>query len=293
MKLNDEQKKQQHQILTDMLDRNLLMKVPYRGIPVTMGDDAWMRMEYADICRVDQERRDHPATAPLFTCWNAKNQDDPVHPYDRTRVRLAVFPDFYQNANYVCDLVRNKPSYICAQTPKKNEEVDFWTMVYHTRATTVVGLRSNNEEEVALHHPTILISVVKTSPDKQYMDLEMKDVKTQRVWHVRYITCLSWFQDAVPSDTKDVRRTFDLVKEGGMIVVHSLRGGGRAGTWILAHQCVKKLLSYKDREQARISVYQTAIRMLQDRMKIVNCWEQYQFAYRIVYDSLVQHGFVF
>ncbi len=291
-----------------------------------VGDDEFQGIpEVRGICRVDERRRNDEQLSSLFTCDVGKhernlieNRNQLILPYDRTRVRLLE-KQAYVNANYINDLigVQSSPLYICSQLPP-HQCRDFWSMVFEHETSAIVVLRDGDAEGSAGYLPdefiasdtfydtemepkfsiTVMYKIDTGSEQLTVVDLMMKSIATEKMVLVRYIAFNAWPQGGIPPSTDFLLKTFDLVDacleaKRTKVIVQSLLGAGRAGTWILAHQCLQKLLSYEDRSKARISIYQALLRMREQRMELVSNWTQYQFAYRLIYDGLVQHGFDF
>ena len=182
-----------------------------------------------------------------------KNNFMDVLPSQETCVRLSKIPEQssdFINANWIFD------KYIATQQPNNFTIIDFWRMVFETRAPIICNL-NGNDNYLPDNSQNIFNKSIQSNQVINPINIKIENEIKKKNYTVRkiclslytvshfltHITFYAWPDRSVP-EFDDFKNLFDIVelktfcvnisKESPMIV-HCKAGVGRTGTFILIH----------------------------------------------------------
>ncbi|XP_056002124.1 receptor-type tyrosine-protein phosphatase kappa-like [Ostrea edulis] len=225
-----------------------------------------------------------------------KNRFKTTFPYDHSRVILKTGAD-YINANYIEGAKRDR-EYIAAQGPKPNTVGDFWNMVWQENVFVIVmvtNLKEGNKNKCAKYWP---------DPDKHIgygnVSVKMVEEKHYAFYTVRKLTVIhketkktrfltqyqytSWPDHGTPDPLclvvfhNHVTRT-RTNQIDSPVVVHCSAGIGRTGTYIALD-----ILEQLGRKRGKVNVAECVKRMRENRMNMVQTYEQYITIFLALYE---------
>ncbi|XP_056003598.1 receptor-type tyrosine-protein phosphatase kappa-like [Ostrea edulis] len=225
-----------------------------------------------------------------------KNRFKTTFPYDHSRVILKTGAD-YINANYIEGAERDK-EYIASQGPKPNTVGDFWNMVWQENVSVIVmvtNLKEGNRKKCAKYWP---------DPDKHIgygnVSVEIIEEKHYAFYTVRKLTMIhketkktrfltqyqytSWPDHGTPDPLclvvfhNHVTRT-RTNHINSPVVVHCSAGIGRTGTYIALD-----ILEQLGRKRGKVNVAECVKRMRENRMNMVQTYEQYITIFLALYE---------
>ncbi|XP_061195011.1 receptor-type tyrosine-protein phosphatase epsilon-like [Saccostrea echinata] len=248
-----------------------------------MNEDEGFQKEYATLPYGEQYKCD----AGKMDKNIVKNRFKTTFPYDHSRVILRTESGSdYINANYIDGTERDK-QYIAAQGPKQNTVIDFWTMIWQERVTTIVMLTNLKEGmktkctqywPAANRHINYGSVSVKLTDEKVYafyiirkLSVNHKETIESRVVTQYHYT--SWPDHGTPDPLclvvflDHVTRTN---QRNSQTVVHCSAGIGRTGTYIALD-----VLNQIGRKTGKVNVAEYVKKMRENRMNMVQTYEQY------------------
>ncbi|XP_056002212.1 receptor-type tyrosine-protein phosphatase mu-like [Ostrea edulis] len=265
---------------------------------------------------IEEKRRDEDdgfkreyATLPYgerFPCNNGKlpenitkNRFKTTFPYDHSRIQLKTTPSDYINANFIHGVERMN-EYIASQGPKQNTLSDFWTMIWQENVRQIImltNLREGSKAKCVQYWADIDVPAtfgvfsLRTVEEKHYAfyiirtfrvtNNELK--KTHMVTQYHYTAwpdhgtpeplCLVNFHD-------HVTRTKDKV-DIGPTLVHCSAGIGRTGAYIAIDA-----LHWAGKKDKKINIAEYVKKMRENRMNMVQTYEQYRTIFLALSDML-------
>eukprot|EP00038_Savillea_parva_P026697 m.55759 g.55759 ORF g.55759 m.55759 type:complete len:1519 (-) comp7627_c0_seq2:71-4627(-) len=231
-----------------------------------------------------------------------KNRYANILPYDHTRVRLPVLPgdpySDYINANYISSRSEHS-KYIAAQGPTQLTVIDFWRMLWETKAPVVIMI-TNCEEKgrikchrywpIGVGEPLDLLDdfSVTWTHTEEYPDFVIRTLEMEyggKTFSTRQFHYTSWPDHGVPESTAAtlmMLRKARAARTGhvGPMVVHCSAGVGRTGTLLGIDINIDRMS-----DTDAIDVYGTLNQMRRERNTMVQTEEQYIFIYRALADA--------
>lgn len=232
-----------------------------------------------------------------------KNRFKNIWPYDATRIKLLTNEDDnasdYINANYIQGYDGAERSYIATQGPLNRTLDDFWRMIWDENINRIVMITQvieQGKQKCELYWPQqisesrefgkITVTLIECSEfsefTKRLMKIEHEDGSESRL--VTQLQCLIWGDKGVPSEAYNLlafRAQVRLLDENatGPMLVHCSAGVGRTGTFVALDVLVEQAEKFK-----RLSVFEVAKKLRQQRMLMVQVVDQY----RLLYSALLE-----
>ncbi|CAD5118896.1 DgyrCDS7570 [Dimorphilus gyrociliatus] len=248
----------------------------------------------------------HPCSAALKKANKRRNRCDHILPYDQNRVILKSDPNDecsdYVNASWV-DSYSEKKAFIAAQGPFNSMTIiDFWRLIYQTRARVIVMLTKVEEDglvKCASYWPTIVGVFesygkieVKLNQQETYANylirtfvIRKEEGKERKLVHLQFV---DWPEHGIPNDPTpfvDFVAKVELetpINNSYPIVVHCGTGVSRTAVFIAVQN-----LSSRARKEGVINVYQEVKALRHSRSLMVRTLKQYEFIYDVLYELLV------
>lgn len=247
-----------------------------------------------------------------------KNRYVNVLPYDHNRVRLASQGN-YINASFVGvnDVMSTQEfNYIATQGPLPATTTDFWRMVLQKRTPAIVMLTNTTERgmiKCAQYFPSKEGEVMSlkgldvTALSVSVVDggqltirlVQVLDTQTRDSWNVKHFHYQQWPDHGTPEESLPIRNICeDLQHARSMeqkepVVVHCSAGIGRTGTFVavdILRQRLKKLAEAGSCTPAQLAealnLPALVHELRQQRMGMVQTFEQYAFIYQALYEEL-------
>lgn len=232
-----------------------------------------------------------------------KNRYDSLIPFDLTRSGREL-DNFYINANDVHTSVQD---YIVTQGPLDHTVADFWKVILHKKAQTIVTLVMAQEDgkdkclgywHKAFRPVTVEGWHIKLASEKVTAVSELisshqivvrkfvaKRGHDKRV--IKQIHYENW-PDCKTPELELFLNLLDQVDEAtsnhhAPIAVHCSAGIGRSGTFVAAHSLRKELrlrMSQKKKKPIRINIPKALFQLRCQRMALVGNPRQYQVIYQ-------------
>ncbi|KAM8875228.1 receptor-type tyrosine-protein phosphatase C isoform 2-T4 [Spinachia spinachia] len=259
-----------------------------------------------------------------------KNRSLSVIPYDYNRVRLKLDEGrshdsdpsekdneessdeeneestIYINASHI-DGYWGPHALVAAQTPLPDTMADFWLMVYHAGASTIVMLSDCNEGDTesgcvywgkdnkTFGDIEVELASTDTSPSIIGRNMLIRHFKRKESRPVKQFQLLKWASGELPEKAEDLTDMIkDIKKSCGSrksdksnpIVVHCNDGSSRSGIFC----ALWNLLDSAETEKL-VDVFQVVKTLRKERQGMLSNPEQYQFLYEAL-DGLfpVQNG---
>ncbi|XP_071837285.1 receptor-type tyrosine-protein phosphatase S-like isoform X2 [Apostichopus japonicus] len=230
-----------------------------------------------------------------------KNRYGNIIPYDSSRVVLQTLEgdphSDYINASYI-DGYNYPTKYIASHGPNTASVKDFWRMIWQEDVGKIVMLTNVVEmgkkkcekywPDEALKYNNVIVTLVTEKKLAAYtirtfnlQSLEDEDV-VKTVIHYHFT---AWPDMKVPDFAGPILELLQVVRsddnhQSGPLVVHCSAGVGRTGTYIT----LDAMLDMADAE-GKINVFGFVTQMRENRVKMVQIAEQYQF----IFDALLEH----
>ncbi|KAJ8039810.1 Receptor-type tyrosine-protein phosphatase T [Holothuria leucospilota] len=229
-----------------------------------------------------------------------KNRYGNIIPYNSSRVVLEIYNNDphsdYINASYI-DGYKYPTKYIASHGPNTASVKDFWRMVWQEDVGKIVMLTNLVEMDKkkcekywpddALKYANVIVTLKEENKDTSYTvrTFELSLVDKDETKLVRQFHFTAWPDMKVPEFAGPILDLLQIVRneeshQAGPMVVHCSAGVGRTGTFI-ALDAMLDMAAAED----RINVYQFVCQMRQNRVKMVQIPEQYQF----IFDALVEY----
>jgi len=227
--------------------------------------------------------------------------------------------DDYINASWITGMDGEKKAYISTQGPKIDKDdddnvvntiPDFWRMVWDSHVGVIVMLtRIKEDDEFEIEKCTKYwpenLKETMDMPEAQLAltyDTEVEDVKYD-IWvrsftlsrngeqsrEVKQVQYRGWPDHSVPEVPEAFISMCDKVDEINghspvPLVVHCSAGVGRSGTFIAIHSYVRHLRKVWDGtgDLPDLNIPKLLISLRNDRPKMVQTKEQYEFIYKAV-----------
>src|SRR3990167_9732836 len=226
-----------------------------------------------------------------------KNRYSDVLALEKTRVLLKSGE--YINANYV-DISPAKYKIIATQSPLPTTFDSFWEMAYENGVAVIIMLtrliekgmqKADNywpEDGQSIKFNNIVIAALgyySLSPGIMVRKFQMiKNTETRIIYHISFF---SWPDFGAPSGTEEIRLVYHHAKSlipqklPCPFIVHCSAGIGRAGSFIsYVYFCESWLNNF-----GPISLPKIVSDLRQQRMSMVQSFEQYSFIYSMIYDE--------
>ncbi|XP_064605560.1 receptor-type tyrosine-protein phosphatase kappa-like isoform X2 [Liolophura sinensis] len=231
-----------------------------------------------------------------------KNRFQTIVPYDYNRVILDT-PDgdpLYQyiNASYV-DGYKKGRAYIVAQAPVKTTSFDFWRMIWQedvgkiVMITKLVEAGKVKSEQYWSDFDTRSFGsfIVQLESSVELADFTLRtflvyNAVTEETRTIKHFHFTSWPDHGVPRHPLAVLLFRKKIVSAstlcsGPTVVHCSAGIGRSGCYI----ALDILIQQAAREK-RVDVYNTVVRLRQQRANLIPSLEQYVFLYEALLEAI-------
>ncbi|XP_041475784.1 receptor-type tyrosine-protein phosphatase T-like [Lytechinus variegatus] len=241
----------------------------------------------------------HPWNVAKRNGNTQKNRYRNIIAYDHSRVKLPLLDNDphsdYINANFI-DGYNYSRKYIAAQGPNAASVRDFWRMVWEEDCCKIVMLTNlveNDKKKCEKYWPDkkmvygkITVALDSTEVNTHYTVRKYNLKFDDNIREVVQYHYTSWPDMGVPKYTTPLMKFIKLVNQhhtssSGPIVVHCSTGG-RTGTFIT----LDAMLDQAEAENA-IDVYNFIMSMRNNRIKMVQVAEQYQFIYKALLETFV------
>ncbi|XP_062419386.1 receptor-type tyrosine-protein phosphatase C isoform X2 [Pungitius pungitius] len=247
-----------------------------------------------------------------------KNRSSSVIPYDYNRVLLKLDEGrshdsdpseedeeessdeeseestVYVNASHI-DGYWGPHALLAAQTPLPDTMADFWLMVYHKRASTIVMLSDYNEgdtesncvywdkDKKTFGDIEVELASTETSPSLIIRNMLIRHIKRKESRPVKQFQLLKWASGNLPEKAQDLTDMIKYIKKSSgsqksqksnPIVVHCNDGSSRSGIFC----ALWNLLDSAETEKL-VDVFQVVKTLRKERQGMLSNLEQYQFLY--------------
>ncbi|XP_072019233.1 receptor-type tyrosine-protein phosphatase mu-like [Amphiura filiformis] len=236
-----------------------------------------------------------------------KNRYNNIVPYDHSRVKLqpkdGISNSDYINACYIDDY-NQKRKYIATQGPLDSTISDFWRMIWQHKASKIVMLTNCVEmgkKKCDVYWPDLAKGVTQTFDtitvipvsQEEYLDYTIRTFHMNKIGEegsvhtVKQFHFTTWPDMGVlqyPSAILNFRR---VVREyeadsSALTVVHCSAGVGRTGAYISVDTQLDQA-----QHSGIVDVYKYVSEMRQQRCKMVQTAEQYQFIYEALLEAIL------
>ncbi|XP_030851934.1 receptor-type tyrosine-protein phosphatase epsilon isoform X2 [Strongylocentrotus purpuratus] len=242
-----------------------------------------------------------------------KNRDSSVLPIERNRAILQSwysnepFGD-YINASFVKSMGNDSsPYYIVTQMPLPETVVNFWSLVYDYKPTTIVMLNQldKTDSTTGQYWPdggsvqygpfTISTTSVEKNIGMIVRTLQVQLTETQNVRVIRQYQFLGWPEDNPMLNDQSKKLLIQLIQAVYQspasteeethykVLVHCMNGAGRSGVFCALKACMDQIT-----EENAVDVFQTVKTLRVDRMRMVTTKEEYLFCYETIQEFLKQ-----
>ncbi|XP_038068717.1 receptor-type tyrosine-protein phosphatase kappa-like [Patiria miniata] len=282
------------------------------AIPVAQLDDYITKKKDSSTDSLKYEFSLLPAdqTKPWTVASNpdlkTRNRFKNIIPYDESRVQLEAIEgvklSHYYNASYIQDY-KHKNSFVAAMGPNAASLNDFWRMIWQEKFNIIVmatRLVESGKEKCKRYWPTtvneeetfgkivVKLLEVETFSDYAISTLQIHQAGQDDVCHnIKHFNITTWPDMGVPLYPTSVLNLVQVVKDARSpmlkrasveaekpILVHCSAGVGRTGTFIAIYTLMDMML-----EQGEVSVFRFAKQMRENRVNMVQTYEQYAFIY--------------
>ncbi|XP_059168915.1 receptor-type tyrosine-protein phosphatase epsilon-like [Physella acuta] len=229
-----------------------------------------------------------------------KNRYKDIVTYDHSRVFLEVNESKqeadYINASYVKGY-RDNEVFIASQGPTSATVKDFVRMLWEHKIDKVVMLTKLVEDGVVKCEQYWPDGVTIEFDDiqlllrgsREFADFTIRGIEIRKgegpAHHFRRFHFTMWPDKGVPLTPwalADFEQRVSAEPTNKPVVVHCSAGVGRTGTFIALSIVMKQAL-----DTGSMNLYETVVKLRQDRMLMVQTAEQYEFLHRVVQVSLV------
>ena len=234
------------------------------------------------------------------------NRYSDVLALESTRVNLSNY--FYINANYI--QISDNFRTIATQAPLPTTFENFWQMIIDNKTAVIVmltKLTERNRQKADCYWPTsksepLYFDNFSVHLSKEYsinenthirefiIEIEsendesdsMEDSGENTILNVKHIHFTGWPDFGVPESTEEIRIIAKIVLDStGVPVVHCSAGIGRAGSFL----AIVNYFYQHQNEEKKKSVFDIVSTMRNQRMGIVQTYEQYCFIYQTINDE--------
>ncbi|XP_072041054.1 receptor-type tyrosine-protein phosphatase F-like [Amphiura filiformis] len=232
-----------------------------------------------------------------------KNRFKNIAAYDHSRVKLeevaGVGLSDYINASYVKGY--KDKIYLAGQGPNKLSMGDIWRMAWEKKSTKIVMLTNPVEQgkrkceiywtdnKEPFDYPPMRLRHKKT---QEYADYVVRDFVLEKDGEsepreIRQFHFISWPDMGVPEYPTPLINFLRVVnayqaEDAGLPIIHCSAGVGRTGTFIT----LDAALTMAEAEK-KIDINGTVRKLRDDRINMVQTWQQYQFVYDAVQEALI------
>ena len=216
----------------------------------------------------------------------------------------------------------NYKNFIATQGPKPKKTVeDFWTMIDEQNSKVIVMLCKeveggkkkcanywNDKEEFGIF-TKYAITYEKEEEDNKEQEYIIRELRLHKLNEkdskngdkiVTQIHFTGWPDKGVP-DIKngnvfdhfiEIIKKVDEKREGGPVVVHCSAGVGRSGSFIAMYYLYKEILGQikENKDEIIFNVFNLVRKMKEQRLHMVQVFEQYKFIYDFVVHVLKKYN---
>ncbi|CAG5127330.1 unnamed protein product, partial [Candidula unifasciata] len=232
-----------------------------------------------------------------------KNRYKNISAYDHSRVHLQtdVLKSYgdYINASYI-DGYQQKKQFIASQGATKINLEDFVRMLWEQEVEVVVMLTIlveggklkceqywPNDGEITIGEVTVKLTTTQVFADYtiRRLCLYKKAPPVHVLTHFHFTT---WPDKDIPTTAwglVDLEQRVAAISTSKPIVVHCSAGVGRTGTFIALHNTLEQI-----KDTGYMDVFTTVQKLRQDRINMVQTFQQYEFLHKAVQIAMVCKG---
>ena len=268
-----------------------------QGIPIADFSDMISRrnidMEFTLMGKITMTKRHELRLIPNASDLQRFNRYSDVLPYSDTKVDVSTKE--YINANWILGH-DSRRRFIATQGPLEVSRNSFWKMIWEHDVDLIImvsAIKENGKQKCDQYFP------VEGCLSTQDFEITLKSIQeefptlTRRVfeidWNgekkiVNHLQSIAWPDHGAPEldeEYDSIKFIVDEVLENrGPVVVHCSAGIGRTGTLIALCQMIEAV--QMTTFNPRVSVFGTVRRLREQRWKMVQTKNQYDFLYKFM-----------
>lgn len=268
-----------------------------KGIPVHEFSQQLARrnvdMEFTLMGKITLTKRHELRLIPNAADLQVFNRYSDILPYSDTKVEVSTKE--YINANWIQGH-NSSPCYIATQGPLERSRNSFWKMVWEHQVRLIVmvtGIKENGKQKCDQYFPldgtltTADFQITLKSIRDEFATLTVREFELECLGEKRKITHLqsvAWPDHGAPEleeEYESIKFMIDeILSRPKPILVHCSAGIGRTGTLIALCQMIQAI--QMTTFNPRVSVFGTVRRLREQRWKMVQTKNQYDFLYKFM-----------
>ena len=268
-----------------------------QGIPIADFSDMIssrnIDMEFTLMGKITMTKRHELRLIPNASDLQRFNRYSDVLPYSDTKVDVSTKE--YINANWILGH-DSRRRFIATQGPLEVSRNSFWKMIWEHDIELIImvsAIKENGKQKCDQYFP------IEGTLSTQDFEITLKSIQeefptlTRRVFEVdwngekkivNHLQSIAWPDHGAPEleeEYDSIKFIVDEVLENrGPIVVHCSAGIGRTGTLIALCQMIEAV--QMTTFNPRVSVFGTVRRLREQRWKMVQTKNQYDFLYKFM-----------
>ncbi|XP_022097112.1 uncharacterized protein LOC110982770 isoform X2 [Acanthaster planci] len=295
---------------------------PQLSIPIPVGQlDDYIKKKKAsstDSLKYEFSLLPSDQTKPWTVASHAdvktRNRFKNIIPYDDSRVPLEAIEgeplSHYYNASYIQDY-KKKNAFVAAMGPNTASLKDFWRLIWQEKFNIIVmatRLVENGKEKCKRYWPTTVgqeerygKTIVKLLELESFSDYAISTLQVYQAGRddishtIKHFNMITWPDMGVPLYPSSVLDLVQVVKDAQTqllarnsaeadkpLLVHCSAGVGRTGTFIAIYTLLDMMA-----EQGEVSVFRFVNQMRENRVNMVQTYEQYVFIYSALLEAHV------
>ncbi|XP_065904176.1 receptor-type tyrosine-protein phosphatase alpha-like [Dysidea avara] len=244
---------------------------------------------------------DMPVTVGTKREHKPKNRFANIVPYDSNRVKLVSYEDSgndYVNASPV-DGYKKRKRFIAAQAPLKVSVVDFWSVIWEERVTTIVMLTNIKEGEKLkcfqywpetvggeVEFKPFKLSLLEENRYSEYLIRKFNITKSGESFDVTQFHYVAWPDHGVPEYATGMLSFYRRIRDfhsttKDPMLVHCSAGVGRTGTFIALDIVLRQV-----KNENVVDIHNVINRLRHQRPQMVQSLEQYIFIHDAVLEFI-------
>ena len=268
-----------------------------KGIPIHEFSEQLTRrnvdMEFTLMGKITMTKRHELRLIPNAADLQVFNRYSDILPYSDTKVEVSTKE--YINANWIQGH-NSRPRYIATQGPLERSRNSFWKIVWEHNISLIImvtAIKENGKQKCDQYYPlegtltTADFQITVKSINDEFPTLTVREIEIEcqgEIKQIRHLQSVAWPDHGAP----ELEEEYDSIKymadevinNPTPILVHCSAGIGRTGTLIALCQMIEaiKMTTFNP----RVSVFGTVRRLREQRWKMVQTKNQYDFLYKFM-----------
>jgi receptor-type tyrosine-protein phosphatase gamma len=268
-----------------------------KGIPITEFSDHLSRrnidIEFTLMGKITMTKRHELRLIPNASDLQKFNRYSDVLPFSDTKVTVSTKE--YINANWIQGH-NSCPRFIATQGPLDISRNSFWKMIWEHDVSLIVmvtAIRENGKQKCDQYFPlegtlsTADFEITLKSISEEFATLTLREfdlVCDGEVKTIKHLQSIAWPDHGAPEldeEYQSIKYMIDEILESrSPVLVHCSAGIGRTGTLISLCQMIHAV--QMTTFNPRVSVFGTVRRLREQRWKMVQTKNQYDFLYKFM-----------